>query len=295
MERILQVFRGLQQRRPSFLAEPVWLESPWAFLARDPHDHLIDILLKAPSIYADADAAENAVSPPRALAALVRGIHQCWQVNEELDAWFGTLESSVSGALYWPELATMKTPADAGRHGMLFPVAFCFPSFLIAHTLVLYWTASVILHQHLCVLYRRVEALAGETEACTCEEHVRGDGLDAETVGLTACLRHFKPHQLPRLGARRDWARTVARDLCQSVEYFLKDSMRCLGPASILPSLMTVGWLWEHEAGDWDREVAWVRHMLVTVQRKGNEIAGCTEAELEEYRGSSAGSSGLAL
>lgn len=268
---------------------------PWAFSTRDSHDQLIDILLKSPIVFVDLDAVQHETCRHKVLAALLRSIRESWRVDAELDAWFAALEGSVSGSLYWPVFARIKTPADDGEQGQLFPVAFRFPSLIIAHTLVLYWTAAVILRQYLCYLYQRVEELVGDTEAlgaapCTCVLDGQGANPEVATAdGPTACLRHFKKHELPPLRHRKDWTKTVARDLCQSVEYFLEDSMRCLGPAAILPSLMAVGWLLEHEPGDWARELTWVNYMMGLVQRKGNEIAGCTESQLDEYRGIAAG------
>jgi hypothetical protein len=271
------MFRGIQIRRLSFLAEPEWLQQPWASTTKDPYDQLIDILLQAPRIYTDSDAVDHETRPHAILSGLLHSVNECWRFDGALQGWQSRLADAVPGALYWPCLATVRTPADTATEGMVFPVAYQFPSLVIATGLVLCWSFSTILHQYMCHLYDRIEELArgmqeSDGDPCLCRD-------DAENTAVVPCPAHFTPDRLPPLGPRKDWGKNAARDVCQSIEYFLQDSMKCAGPASILPALLGLAWLWDHDNGNWSRELTWVTYMIGKVHSRGNAIAVCTDLE----------------
>jgi hypothetical protein len=71
-------------------------------------------------------------------------IDQCWMLDAELQRWYKDLESSSPGPLYWPHFSKQESPTDDPELGKLFPVAFHFPNLFTASTIMVYWTAQVM-------------------------------------------------------------------------------------------------------------------------------------------------------
>lgn len=184
----------------------------------------------------------------------------------------------------------MDTQGDSATSERLFSGPYTFPGMRLGQTMILYWTGSVALHQQMCLLYQELQRLAAEAESrpsldddpvCLCDE----DAGEADpTRRIKMCVGHFALDRLPRLEHRTEWATTTARDVCRSAEYFLQTEMRSLGPAAIVPALLLVSWLLEREAGEFQREVIWIKSLLVRMQKKGNEIASCNNEEPEAAR-----------
>ncbi|KAK6065777.1 hypothetical protein SCUP234_12397 [Seiridium cupressi] len=184
---------------------------------------------------------------------------QSLQTEERLADWFGSFEDTVPGPLYYPELSIRQCSSDERALGMLFPIAFRFPAPSVAQNLIFYWTALLSIHAHLISIYDMLSGLMDTLDMiradlpCTCD---------------SGCLRHFEMGSLPPLGHRRDWPRTIAYDICQSMEYCLQDNGRGFGLVSVLPVLSVVKAHWTYWPGDWTREIAWVDEVLLELGQK---------------------------
>ena len=250
---------------------------PWGDEGKDCDDEVIDILLSIPRILAQTDASKLEDRPLKKLAGILESVRLCWEADKTLREWFDRFDASMPGPLYWPEFSTLHSTADTSRSGKLFPVAYRFQAFIIGQTLVFYWVSLTIVHQHLSRLYLALQRSAADNSRrllvpCTCDSAAEIIGA-AESIRSTTCLRHFAVDKLPPLGLRRDWARSVAYEICRSVEYFLHPAARDVGPASIFPALRILRFLWKGLPGDWEREQAWLRDMIAIVQERGNHIA----------------------
>jgi hypothetical protein len=236
-------------------------------LNKDQHDQLIDIFLDVPAIYALSDAAKREISKRKSLIGMIKAVQLCWKLDSELRNWYDLFNASSQGMLYWCELSTIATSADSPILGKLFPVAFRFPTYIIAQTLVLYWAALAIISEQLCRLYKvlgsveiEIDRDEIETHECTCEE----SGIPDMPAHI--CAMHFTTEKCQPLGEREDWSYHIARNICQSVEYFLQPNMRRIGPACILPPLMFLKTAWERNGEESQRQVTWVSEMLLKVQ-----------------------------
>lgn len=277
---MLQVFRSLGERSPNFLAEREWLELPWASTPKDSHDQLLDIMLKAPAIFPKEATKDARTSPQNVLNAAVRRARACWLLDSQLTDWLGRLANEVSGPLFWPEEKT--TPDDgagAEEKNTLFSTVYQFPSFILAQTLVLYWTTRVVVCDQLCAVYRELQAFSATATTSAARASAECTCLENRRAGITSCLVDFTTEGLPALGYREDWTQTVARHICHSVEYFLQDKMRCAGPACLMPPAMVLRWLWQQQHASQgvarDRELRWLDQVLARVHARGNGIAVC--------------------
>jgi len=264
--------------RKSFLAEPEWRELPWSSAkgpeSKAPFDHLVDILLDMPGLSHQRKAVENMTDPQQILAYSKANVVEGQRLESKLNGWLEGYKSTVPGALYHPELSKIDSTVDSPEAGKLFPVAFRFPAYIVAQSMVYYWVGLMSVQAHFCFTYNTISQLLTTLDSigrdklpctCTC-------GLEDE--GMGCCLQHFTMQMLPPLGHREDWPRTTARNICQSVEYFFQDKLRGFVAARVLPALALVKGFLRYARGDWTREIAWIDEMLGRISASGNAVAG---------------------
>jgi hypothetical protein len=204
-------------------------------------------------------------------------IDQCWKLDAKMQRWYKDLESSTPGPLYWPQFSKQESPTDDPELGKLFPVAFHFPSLFTASTIMMYWTAQVMVWSMLARAYGKVptvldygtissqpqkRSLNWRAEViCSCEEPTR-----------SVCFKHVDISQLPPLEHRVDWARSAARNLFQSVEYCMQDEMLVVGPQLVAPLVAIVLDCLVKEPGDWSRETLWAKEIGEMVDVRGQRL-----------------------
>ena len=74
---------------------------------------------------------------------LSRLYHRYRELNVRLDAFFVTLQASIAGPLYYPNLARLRSVHDDENLGRVFPIAFSFPSYVVGFTMVFFWIANL--------------------------------------------------------------------------------------------------------------------------------------------------------
>ncbi|KAK8861836.1 hypothetical protein PGQ11_008071 [Apiospora arundinis] len=291
----------------SFLAQSEWLDLPWSSQpdAKSLFDQLIDIMLQLPDLATQMQTLEAPRDPQLALRTAWRTIGEWHQIEDALEAWHESFRAAMPGGgpMYLVRLSQIDSAVDTAEDGKLFPVAFHFPVFMIGQALVYYWIALMSVQARLCYTYETLrrfavtlDCLGRDQLPCVCETYnchsdEEGDGegveINVETGSTTfakksktksrtpaPCLRHFDPDLLPRLERRTEWPWAIARNICQSAEYFLRDTNRGFGPASVLPALMWVRGFWERAPGSWRREIAWIDDMVGRIHGSGYGIAG---------------------
>lgn len=270
------MFQGIIEFKNTFLADPDWCNIPWSAASgnKAPFDELVDILLVLPELSGQRQGLGMTADPQEFLSRAVSSIREGERMESVLETWYESFKETVPGPLYHPELSKIDTIVDNAELGKLFPVAFYFPAFAVGQNLVYYWVAMMSVHAHLCFTYRMIaefltmlDTIGRSNLPCTCSS-------PDETL---ACLHHFSMEALPPLGPREQWPRTLAYNICQSVEHFMLRKMRGFGSASIMPALALVKGFWKHAPGDWSREIAWVDDMLGRIRSSGSNIARALE------------------
>ncbi|KAK9420262.1 hypothetical protein SUNI508_06531 [Seiridium unicorne] len=256
--RVHTMYQSFIQRSTAMLSKPEWCNVPFD-RPKDHFDQLLDILLDIPSHFSERRHIGEMTDPQLILQYSLDTVRQSLRTEERLADWFGSFEDTVPGPLYYPELSIRQCSNDERALGMLFPIAFRFPAPSVAQNLIFYWTALLSIHAHLISIYDMLSGLMDTLDMiradlpCTCD---------------SGCLRHFEMGSLPPLGRRRDWPRTIAYYICQSMEYCLQDNGRGFGPVSVLPVLSVVKAHWTYWPGDWTREIAWVDEVLLELGQK---------------------------
>ncbi|EKV17055.1 hypothetical protein PDIG_17050 [Penicillium digitatum PHI26] len=207
------------------------MEQPWAGTPKTSHDQVIDCLAQAPVIL-ESIRSLPLLSITQQVDLLQYLICKCWRIDKQLDLTYDQIRSQD---LYW-RVPSSQAPT-------LFPVVFCFRNAQIAATLTLLWATRTLLWSGLCNIYQHLESIPGPVAGY--EGSVRG----------SRCGEYL----------------SVAHQVCQSVEYFLRDDMLLAGPLSVSPALGIVLDSLRNRPGH-GPEIAWIQSALEVVRRKGLRV-----------------------
>ncbi|KAK0751820.1 hypothetical protein B0T18DRAFT_318071 [Schizothecium vesticola] len=243
--RVHEIQRCLIQRHETFLSRPEWLAQPWKSLPKSPHDELFDTLFDLPAIFGKFDAVSRERDRSILCAGLGEVIAKYLEIESVLQRMHQDFSKSVSGPLYWPELSTLESRLDNEESGKLFPVSFRFSSFSVALTVTTYWSNMMVVRNQLGHAYNRLEARTSADD----------DSSSALPFLQSSCERDS------------GWE-FMAKNVCQSAEYFLQDHMGTLGPLSILSFLSGCFSCFGNNAGDWGREMYWISDVMLQIKKK---------------------------
>jgi hypothetical protein len=161
------------------------------------------------------------LDPTAVLLSILDLINRCWKVDSQLQDFYKNLEEVTLGPIYWPQLSTEIEGIDSeDGPGKPFPVAFKFLDLGIAHLCLIHWSCNIILWTGMKYLY---QLLAGFSVANVIEKRAEPD---KDAPG-------FDINQLPPLGHRTDTT-TMAKNICQSIEYCLEEHHRGLGARAVV-------------------------------------------------------------
>lgn len=253
---------------PTYLADLTWREIPWQTSSKSPFDQVIDFMLQAPAIFQQGDLLDHLRPPERLLTAL-RMIDQCWRLDAALEKFHEGLIESVPGPLYWPQFSKVASPADDSDRGKVFPIAFHFPSWKIAITLMFYWSTMLMLWSGLTQLYGLIATIQldetpdndspGIIGNTSDESKIEDDSNyddDVRSLGSVELVTS----RLPLLEHREEYL-SLACNICQSVEYCTQDEMVGWGRISVTaPLSIAIEYLRQDPRRG--RELSWARAAL---------------------------------
>lgn len=239
----LQILYAMENHSPTYLAEPAWMQMPWAESAKRPFDRVVDCLAHAPEILKETDKLRH-LRPMEQLVLANKVVSQCWDLDWALQKCYEELQLAAIGPLYWPTLSRNEDPTGVGGQGKLFPVAYEFPDVQTASTLMMYWASVVMLWSGLCNLYQLIDSIINHEST---EER--------------------QSHDLPSLEHRTDFLST-AWHVCRSVEYCMQKEMMTLGTlVASTPLAIVLETLRDHP--HCRREVAWMRAAMDQLRDRG--------------------------
>jgi hypothetical protein len=199
--------------RDTFLTRPEWIERPWKLFPKTPTDELFDLLFEYQAILQQS----NEVSREKNQTVLQEGFRdvlaKSLKVETAMRGVYEKFENSVSGLLYWPELSTLQSQHDNTKLGKVFPISFYFPVFFVAQVVTTCWTSMMAVHFLLMYAYNKFASLDPSTALSST--------TDNQASTRSGFLSRSREH-------RQKWE-TMAKNVCQSVEYFLQDKMGLLG------------------------------------------------------------------
>lgn len=228
---------------------------PFSAKPKSPFDRLIDILLEAPRLLRKADQLAN-VPPQLMLQEAVDLLKGCWEADRDLTLFYDQLKDFAKGPLYWPLFANTSDTKSMTQSNGLFPVSFQFIDIRIGTTLALYWATLTILWSGMCHLYELIGNLT-----------LLNPTVNGQLAGtIMASPKHDDSGEftLPTPGHCKDF-RTVAHNVCQSVEFCMNDEAGV--GAMVAPLNMVIDALVSWPG--YDREVLWAKEALERIQKRG--------------------------
>jgi hypothetical protein len=186
---------------------------------------------------------------PANIPSMLDIVDRCWKVDTDLKQYYDDLESATSDPLYWPEFSTMEMLPGESDNTKVFPVVFRFLNLQTALTCMIYWTALIILWKIMEDVYQRIESISKDRTQ-----------LDADT---------FKT-RLPPLGNRTDLV-SLAKYICQSIEFCIHDDMRSSGAGmTVIP--LYIATLTLRGSPESTRVLLWAKAAMKKVEDKGFRI-----------------------
>ena len=265
----LQILNALDKHQSTFLSTNVWLSKPWATTPKSPIDQIFDLCSFAPGIFEEADKLDG-LPAHDSLHEMLKMVNRCWKIDADLEEVFSKLEASTLGPLYWPELAKGIGSIEDEELGKIFPVAFHFLNLKMSYTMMMYWGTALILWSGLCQLYQAIYKLDLDSQDidCFC---LRCDKSKSDADNeADAHLHKFDISSLPPLEHRANFP-SLARNICQSVEYCMQESMGQVGAFSAAAPLAIALDNLRNLPGC-SREAAWAQAAMANIVARGLRI-----------------------
>ncbi|KAH8901329.1 hypothetical protein GQ53DRAFT_800818 [Thozetella sp. PMI_491] len=271
--RLMSTYIGLSQKKAGFLSTHEWLEEPWVSRTpKDSNDKITDIMLKLPAIYKyDGMIGDRTLRLRERIVAGLQCVRACWRFDQALTDWLKELGEKYPGPLFWVSTTKADINPLQGKDESpviaLFPAIYEFPSYMLAYALLRYWISRVIVSYHLCQTYQTLESLVAERGA-TKREVVECTCTNSPNTKMASCLRHFSLDQLPPLGYRKNWTQSIARNICQSIDFFMQDKWKMVGRVVLMPPVKIMQSYWEIDENDRTRELAWATETITRICKR---------------------------
>ncbi|GFF24180.1 hypothetical protein IFM61606_09054 [Aspergillus udagawae] len=225
----------LGQLKPSFLAEPSWMDKPWENAAKRPFDRIVDCMAYAPRLFHQLNIYSRL--PYAEKEPLISSLMDEFEfLDNTLQVIYKQMKDAVSGPMYWSILSKDHNSAGDPMKGPLFYVAFQFPDLKTAATLMALWATSALLRRGWNALYE--------------------DLRQASFIGTVVVPRDVT---------------SVVTEVCQSAEFCLNETNLMFGVfVASMPLAICKAVLQRDGHHDW--RVAWVTGVLETLQHRGVQI-----------------------
>lgn len=207
------------------------MQHPWNGFQRSPLDDLTDLYFDMAAAIQESKTIFYTANQTRRQESLQGLITTLTKLDSDITTYYNEFHDLTPGPLYWAELSILENCTDDPTLGKLFPVSYYFPSFFISQIVVMYWNAMVMIHLHISVTYD-VLAMLGSSPKSDSTRSAEHDAI---------------------------WRRMVD-NLCQSAEYFSRDTVGGLGPMTVFPFLYGAKLCLERRPAHTgsDRNVQWI-------------------------------------
>jgi hypothetical protein len=253
------------------------MNSPFKHHPKTQFQKFLDIMALLPNIIGDGYSMLQrpietlTVDPSALFIGVLELTERCWSLDAKLQVFYKDMERDNLGPLHWPELAAgLVSTEDETNLGKVFPVAFQFQNLRLAHLCMLYWASSAILWSGMSFTYRLIAGF--QAMAMAASTSISVDAASSSNNIINNPLQDFDITRLPPLEHRANVA-SLARNICQSLEYCLSTGQHGLGKTmSALPIKVAIETF--HDADGCERELAWATKAMEIISGDGARIMG---------------------
>jgi hypothetical protein len=166
--------------------------------------------------------------------------------------------------------------------GKVFPVSYHFMDLQTAQICMLYWMTLVItssiledMYDHLSQIQKDEETASQGSNPLLFPENENNTNSSFQSTPVSSAAIHLR--SLPILPHSHNIV-SLAKDICQSVEYCLLDEMRCSGPGSALTPLYVAILVFKKNLPQCRRELVWARDAMEKLQERGHRLMKFVQA-----------------
>jgi hypothetical protein len=270
----MQIMRSIGDKRPTFLSDPVWRKVPYEEQPQEEFDEFLNILSLIADILSQGHSLKQMRDRDLYVASLPIIDQICVLVAKLRDFYehFGT---KIAGPLYWPVLSATENPTDDPERGKLFPIALHFPNLNVARIVVMYWTAMAMLCSLLSKMCNRLRfiqvaiELEGGSISKQLDWWVKDSLASSSDEGAFDQSRKVKVDftEFLTLDHEADII-SLARHVCQSVDYFMQEDLLSMGPALAVTPLLCIYGILENEPSS-HPHLQWIMGELSHIRSRG--------------------------
>jgi hypothetical protein len=244
-----KILRNMYTRRDTFLARPEWRSTPWAANKKASYDEVMDTFFDTLTIFQSFDKACCIEDASERRVSLCQILTSCFELQSRLKSLYDKFDKSVPGPLYWPQLSNLKSNLDDENLGKVFPISFYFPAFFVSQVVCGYWSAMMTLHYQLMQTYQKLA-----------EIELPAESPQDDHSSIASAAERSEEHAKLR--------ETIARNLCQAVEYGLQDNMGGLGPLAAMTQIAGCLSCMHVRPENFTREMMWIMEMISRIKDK---------------------------
>lgn len=204
--RILTTLRASTGRKACFLSQPQWLTIPWNNHPKNMQHKLVDVMVFLPVVLETYDTMKTNTSHELKARTQQRRalLAKCVALCEQLQGWYNQLRADANGRSLWHTFPS-NDPSYPFRQ------TFSFDNQMVAYTIMLYWTCSLVFQG---TVHQLRQLLSNDLE----------DLHDAEIITDDPDPEYY------------------AVNIAQSLPYFMHPDMAALGPnLALFPMGMAFG------------------------------------------------------
>lgn len=134
---------ALTKRKTNFISKPEWRTKPWVGRQKNAMDNITDILITISKIIEDFDIVGSKLIYDEAGRSKLE--EKCWEVKAQLRAWYQDCVTVFTPLLSTEDATYLHEGIDGAPQEDL-PERVQKYSLASLYTIVLYWTANVLLH-----------------------------------------------------------------------------------------------------------------------------------------------------
>ncbi|GFF93042.1 hypothetical protein IFM60648_09949 [Aspergillus lentulus] len=226
--------------KPSFLAEPSWMDKPWQNAAKRPYDRIVECMAFAPRLFHQLNIYTRLPYAEK-VPLMSRLLKEFEFLDTTLQVIYKEIKDTVSGPMYWSILSKDSGCAGNPMKGPVFPVAFQFPDLKTAANLMVLWATSSLLRR-----------------------------------GWNAAYKDLRQGSYSEIMVVPREVTSVVTKVCQSAEFCLNETNLMFGGfVASMPLAICKAALQGDGLHDW--RVAWITGVLETLQHRGTGIHGMVE------------------
>jgi hypothetical protein len=209
------------------------------------------------------------------MPALFAVLDRCWALDAALSKFYEELEASVEGPLYWSMLSEREMIPEEVNAEKVFPVSYYFNDLATAFTTNMYWMTCILCWRTIMEIYQRIMKYAGPQPIIKTESPP--SGISSPVIpSPSPLLSKLKP-----LGHRKDLV-TLAKNICQTVEFCCHEDKRSQGPGALLVPLLMATLTFRFSPGC-EKQLAWSRAAMGLLAERGWRISTHLEPEGNGY------------